>query len=202
MGTRNVTGKSDYLRCGFADRHLSGFRVYQARLPSGNLQAGKSMAYTRVQRLKVNQLALLVLNATLLLPVGLPARGKTLDDGWLKLEAGAFSLYAPSGWGFHKKQGVDSYVGEFSGDGIVLKFDYGRYSSDLRDAVEPKYVVSQEKVDGHKSKIVYPRASGHGITGIYFSKVGGSDKLCLWGQELTESQRELALKVFRTIRFP
>jgi hypothetical protein len=89
----------------------------------------------REQRLEVNQLALLVLNAVLLLAVGfpsLPARGGTLDDGWLKPEAGAFSLYAPSDWEFHKKQGVDSYVGEFSGDGIVLKFDYGRYSVSVR----------------------------------------------------------------------
>ena len=93
-------------------------------------------------------------------------------------------------------------MGEFSGDGIVLTFDYGRYSNDLRDAVAPKYIITQEQVGGHKSKIVYPRASGHGLTGIYFAKVVGSDKLCLWGQDLTESQRELALKVFRTIRFP
>jgi len=153
----------------------------------------------------VNQLALFVLNLTLLLTVGhpkLPARGEPLDDGWLKLEAGTFSLYAPPGWEFHKKQGVDSYVGEFSGDGIVLKFDYGRYSSDLRDAIEPKYEITLERVGGHKAKIVYPRLSGHGITGIYFSRVLGSDKLCLWGQDLTESQRELALKIFRTIRFP
>ena len=154
---------------------------------------------------KVNQLALFILNVTLLLTVGCPslsARAEALDDGWLKLEAGAFSLYAPAGWEFREKLGVDSYVGEFSGDGIVLKFDYGRYSNDLRDAVELKYVVTEEKIGGHKAKIVYPRTSGPGITGIYFSKIVGSDKLCLWGQDLTESQRELALKIFKTIQFP
>ncbi len=52
----------------------------------------------------------------------------------------------------HKKQGVGSYVGEFSGDGIVLKFDYGRYSNDLSDAVASKYLITQEQV-GHKSTL-------------------------------------------------
>ena len=153
----------------------------------------------------MNQLGLFVFNTILSLVVScpsLPARAETLDDGRTKLEAGAFSLNAPSDWEFHKKQGVDSYVGEFSGDGIVLKFDYGRYSNDLSDAVAPKYIITQEQVGGHKSKIVYPRSSGHGLTGIYFAKVVGSDKLCLWGQDLTESQQELALKIFRTICFP
>jgi hypothetical protein len=154
----------------------------------------------------VNQLGSFVFNTILSLIVScpsLPARAENLDDHrWTKLEAGAFSLDAPSGWEFHKKQGVDSYVGEFSGDGIVLKFDYGRYSNDLSDAVASKYIITQEQVGGHKSKIVYPRTSGHGLTAIYFAKVAGSDKLCLWGQDLTESQQELALKIFRTIRFP
>jgi hypothetical protein len=97
----------------------------------------------------VNQLGFFVFNTILSLVVScpsLPARAETLDDGWTKLEAGAFSLNAPSGWEFHKKQGVDSYVGEFSGDGIVLTFDYGRYSNDLRDAVAPKYIITQEQV--------------------------------------------------------
>ncbi|MDR3720665.1 MAG: hypothetical protein P4L00_03630 [Candidatus Acidoferrales bacterium] len=147
-----------------------------------------------------------VLAGMLLLGVSLSIVGRSNGGehavGWQKLSAGAFSLFAPAGWEFHKLQGVDSYVGEFSGDGIVLKFDFGRYSSDLRDAVEPKYVVTQEKVGGHKSKIVYPRTPGHGMTAIYFSKAVGSDRLCLWGQDLTESQRELVLKIFRTIQFP
>ena len=107
---------------------------------------------------KVNQFALFVLNAILLLAVGcssLPTREETLDRDWLKLEAGAFSLYAPPGWEFHKKQGIHSYVGEFSGDGVVLKFDYGRYSSPLDEAVEPKYAVAQENIGGRKSRIVY-----------------------------------------------
>jgi hypothetical protein len=121
---------------------------------------------------------------------------------WHKVEAGAFSLFAPPGWEFHQLQGVDSYVGEFTGDGVTLKFDYGQYSSPLNQAVEPKYVIAQQDIGGHTAKVVYPRSPGHGVTGIYFSKITRTDKLCLWGQDLSDSQQELALQIFRTIRFP
>jgi hypothetical protein len=42
--------------------------------------------------------------------------------------------------------GVDSYVGEFVGDGIVLTFDFGRYSTELRKAKKPAYIITKESV--------------------------------------------------------
>src|SRR5579871_2113884 len=50
-------------------------------------------------------------------------------EGWHKLDAGPFSILAPSGWEFHQRMGFDSFLGEFVGDGVTLRFDYGRYSS-------------------------------------------------------------------------
>ena len=47
---------------------------------------------------------------------------------WHKLDAGPFSILAPPNWEFHQLAGVDSYVGEFVGDGVVLTFDFGGYS--------------------------------------------------------------------------
>jgi hypothetical protein len=112
----------------------------------------------------------------------------TPQASWQKVDAVAFSLFAPSGWEFHQLQGVDSYVGEFVGDGIVLTFDFGRYSSSLNEAKKRAYVIAHESI-------------GHGLTSIYFRKVGHSNGLCLWGKDLTSSQPELALKIFETIRF-
>lgn len=120
---------------------------------------------------------------------------------WHKVEAGAFSLFAPAGWEFHQLQGVDSYIGEFTGDGVTLKFDYGQYSNPLDQAVEPKYVITREDIGGHNARVVYPRSPGHGVTGIYFSKITRTDKLSLWGQDLSDSQQELVLQIFRTIQF-
>src|SRR5215470_4957309 len=74
---------------------------------------------------------------------------------WHKIDAGAFSLLAPAGWEFHQLQGVDSYIGEFTGDGVVLKFDYGLWSNPLDEAHEPKYAITKESISGHTARIVW-----------------------------------------------
>ena len=151
-----------------------------------------------------NTLKQLTLSVCSLILVGCssaPKRVDTPNNGWLKVEAVAFSIYAPPGWEFHQKQGIDSYVGEFAGSGVVLEFDFGQYSNPLDEAVEPKYVVAQETIGSYRAKVVCPRMPGHGVTGVYFPRIGSSDKLCLWGQDRTDTQQELALKIFRTVRF-
>jgi hypothetical protein len=122
-------------------------------------------------------------------------------NGWQKLDAGPFSLFAPAGWEFHQLQGVDSYVGEFVGDGVALTFDFGRYSSSFPQAKEPAYVIAHESIGGFKAKLVSPRTPGHAVTGVYFSHVGHSKKLSVFGQDLTSAQRDLVLRIFETIRF-
>jgi len=120
--------------------------------------------------------------------------------GWRKLDAGPFSISAPSGWEFHQLTGVDSYVGEFVGDGVTLSFDFGRYSAELRNAQKPAYSITKRAIDGRNGKLVSPRTTGKGITGV-FVQLDGHDALCLWGKDLTSAQQELAFKVFETIRF-
>jgi hypothetical protein len=84
---------------------------------------------------------------------------------------------------------------------VVLNFDFGHYSNPLNEAKEPKYIIAHESIGGFPAKIVSPKTPGQGITGIYFAKVFGSKKLCLYGQNLTSTQQELALQIFETIRF-
>jgi hypothetical protein len=120
---------------------------------------------------------------------------------WHKVDAGPFSILDPSGWEFHQLQGVDSYVGEFVGDGAVLTFDFGEYSNPLKEEKKPAYVVVHNSIGGFSAKIVSPRMPGHGVTGVYFKNVGHSSGLCLWGKDLTSAQQELVLMIFATIRF-
>jgi hypothetical protein len=120
---------------------------------------------------------------------------------WQKLDAGQFSIFAPPGWEFHKLQGIDSYVGEFVGDGVRLSFDFGEYSNPLDEAKSPTYLISDEYVGGFKARIVYPIKSGHGITGIYFPNVGHRNKLTVDVQNLDIVQREKVLTMFRSIQF-
>jgi hypothetical protein len=130
---------------------------------------------------------------------GLSAAAPPTD--WRNVDAGAFSILAPLGWKFRQLQGIDSYVGEFIGEGVVLRFDFGGYSNPLKEEKEPAYLVVHKSIAGLRAKIVSPKTPGHGVTGIYFPKTFGSNKLCLFGQDLNATQQELALKIFETIRF-
>jgi hypothetical protein len=110
---------------------------------------------------------------------------------WHKLDAGPFSILAPSGWEFHQLMGVDSYVGEFVGDGVTLTFDFGRYSSGyLKNAKKTAYIITKESIGGFSAKVVSPRTPGAGIPGVYFRKISGHDALCVWRKDLTGAQRE------------
>ena len=125
----------------------------------------------------------------------------TLPDGWKQLDADYFTIYAPPTWKFRKLQGIDSYVGEFVGDGVKLEFDYGQYSNALTDEKEPTYVVIEEKVGGRLARMVSPRVPGHGVTGIYFQDVGDANGLNIAGLNLSDAQQKTVLTIFRTIRF-
>jgi hypothetical protein len=120
---------------------------------------------------------------------------------WHKVDAGPFSILAPAGWEFHQLEGVDSFVGEFVGDGVTLKFDFGRYSYPLKKEKKPGYVVIHKSIGGFLAKVVSPQTPGHGITGVYFHDIGHATALCIWGEDLTSTQQESALKIFETIRF-
>jgi hypothetical protein len=136
-----------------------------------------------------------------------PIHGESLNaapalNGWCKIDAEVFSIFAPLGWEFQQLQGVDSYVGEFVGDGIALRFDFGIHSSGyLKKTRRPAYAIARKHIGGVPAQIVSPRIPGHGLTGAYFRNVGHSNGLFVWGQDLTTAQQELVLKIFETIRF-
>src|SRR5215469_11908282 len=68
-------------------------------------------------------------------------------------------------------------------------------------AKELTYIIAEESIGGFPAKVVSPRTSSHGLTGVYFRKVSGHDALCLWGKDLSATQHDLVLKMFETIRF-
>ena len=53
--------------------------------------------------------------------------------------------------------GVDSYVGEFAGDGFAVTFDLGRYTGDyLKDGKKPGYFVTKKSIGGRSARVVNP----------------------------------------------
>ena len=112
-----------------------------------------------------------------------------------------FSLRLPPGWELNELQGIDSYVGEVTGDGVRLTFDYGGFSWNLDLAANPphRYSVLYRDVGGFEAKLLTSMVPGEGYTGVYFADLGGPS-LNLVGEDLTPEQQETAFAVFGSIR--
>ena len=112
-----------------------------------------------------------------------------------------FSLRLPPGWELIELQGIDSYVGEVTGEGVRLTFDYGGFSWNLDLAANPphRYSVLYRDVGGFEAKLLTSMVPGEGYTGVYFADLGGP-RLNLVGEGLTPEQQETAFAVFGSIR--
>lgn len=123
-----------------------------------------------------------------------PTSGKDLMPGTFQFRprwAGSFTCFKV----------IDSYVGVFAGDGVRLDFDFGLYSNPLDEFKGPTYLISEERIGGFSAKIVCPRESGHGVTGIYFPELGHHNKLTVETQNLNAAQQRLVLAMFHRIEF-
>lgn len=65
--------------------------------------------------------------------------------------------------------------------------------------------VSWDTIDGRKAKIVFPRNSGIGTTGIYIDSLWQSgsdvDRFNLYGINLKPTNEKLFLQALRTLKF-
>ena len=128
---------------------------------------------------------------------------------WTRATAQGFSLALPPGWTLRELQGVDSYVGEVVGDGVRLRWDFGRYSWNLtpEDEHEHKYAVSYEYVDGLTAKLLLSvnppgntTAEYEAATGVYFPNLRRGQEFNLIGRGLTLEQQRVTVAIFRSIR--
>ena len=127
--------------------------------------------------------------------------------GWRVVEAPGWpsqpglSLQLPPGWELNEIQGIDSHVGELTGDGARLAFDYSVFPWSLDQAGYPAhtYIVAYQRVGGFDATLFISTTPGEGFTGVYFPDLGGLN-FHLVGEDLTPEQQETALAVFRGIR--
>ena len=114
----------------------------------------------------------------------------------------------PPGWVLKELQGIGSYVGETTGDGISLMFDYGWHSWGLNPEDEPEheYIVAYEDIGGHQAKLLINQQSSRSTatygaaTAVYFGNLAGGNALNLIGRGLNPEQQRIAVAVFRSIR--
>jgi len=123
---------------------------------------------------------------------------------WQTIQTDSFIILLPPEWQYLEKQGLDSFVGEFTNNKIILTFDYGWYSSSLVEDNDPNHIVTFEAIDGYNAKIVVPKITENGTTGVYFADLGGNiqkTKFNISGIDIISSQQETVLEIFRSIKF-
>jgi hypothetical protein len=131
-------------------------------------------------------------------------------SGWQTIDTGPFSVMVPPGWAYEPLQGIDSFIGHFYSDqGDELFFDFGWYSNSLAPYGDPDHRVYDETVSGRIAKMVFAD-SLDGLVGVYFYDVDYTPSqfapdmrtsLQMSGTGLDQEQRDIALQIFRSIRF-
>ena len=120
-----------------------------------------------------------------------------------------FSVMLPPEWALSTGQGIDSYVGEIRGDGVLLRFDLGWYSHEPNPERDPQhqYVVLHEDIGGHRAKLMLAadppemsRESYNAATAVYFGNLDEHNKFLMAGEGLTREQQETAIAIFRSVR--
>lgn len=124
---------------------------------------------------------------------------------WRSVDTGPFSVLLPPGWEYRPQQGIDSFVGQFAGDGVVLSFDLGfTGGSPLQD--DPAYSAHKETIGGYTA-VVYAPTGAQGRTGVSMRVAESSPPfgyptaLGISGMVLTPEQQAVALQIFRSVRF-
>lgn len=133
-----------------------------------------------------------------------PATSVKPPLGWVQIDAGNFSFYAPPDVKAVPSRGIDSLVGAYQGDFIAVGFDYGMYSDPLDYKRRPGYRSHHERIGGKRAKIVsyYNPGAGHSFDyaiAVHFPEVNGNLKLTVYVTCKTAKDYETALTLFRTI---
>jgi hypothetical protein len=125
---------------------------------------------------------------------------------WHSVNTGPFSVLLPPGWLYEPAQGIDSFVGAFSGDSITLNFDYGMYSGAPPDIGDPAFAAHDETIGGFTVRLYSPRIGDAGQTGMYVRTADVSQPfgypvaLSLAGAGLSPAQQQVAMQIFRSLR--
>ena len=124
------------------------------------------------------------------------------SSGMKRVDAGPFSLLMPERLAEIQVTPIDSYVREFRDDTLTLTFDYGHWSGSLND---PHALYTEAlSIAGRRARIVAfaPTAEdGTHSCGVHFPDLGRDTQLTVVLRSKAPIDRELARRVFTSIRF-
>jgi hypothetical protein len=127
----------------------------------------------------------------------------TPPAGWVQVNAqGHFTFWVPSTLAEEQVQGIDSYVGQWSGSGVYVKFDYGMYSGGIDSAIQtlPHTAVS-DSTSGREGTIVTCTEDGSHIATLYVPQVNAQDRLTFTAGSSSEGPLDIPLTIVKSVRF-
>jgi hypothetical protein len=141
---------------------------------------------------------------------GAPSAACPPGAPWQTIDVGEFSFSAPCELVVEPVKGIDSKVGKYVSPTMVLTFDYGRYSSDLREfGGWPEHRAEQTTIAGKAATVVTFKGTGDFWAqrpfgaAVAFPRVvdGGAVRLTMVVQGKGAEDQAAAKKIFRSLRF-
>jgi hypothetical protein len=112
-----------------------------------------------------------------------------------------FTLKVPENWRHETLQGYDSKVAKFvTQRGEDITYDLGLWSYSLSVDSDTHY-ITLTTIDGKDAKIVRPKKSGQGTTGVYFGNLGGGNRFQMSGINLSTATEAMLLSAIETLHF-
>ena len=123
-------------------------------------------------------------------PVAAPSAIVTTPPGWVKLDGGSFTLYAPPGAQLRKAQGAGFTYGDVIGSPYCIRFQAGPHAGlMMTKKSHPDYSESTLVVDGRPGTLRQGVLSANGES--FVLEVAAAD----------EDARDNVLMMFKSIRF-
>jgi hypothetical protein len=123
------------------------------------------------------------------------------NTSWHTLDFGDFKISTPPEYRVIKERGIDSYVGSLTNGIDSLSFDYGAYSWEVNDVLEPeKHKLATDTVNGLIANIIIPVKDGEGEVGMSITNLkDGQNRFVITGQNIHNTST--ILQIFKSIRF-
>lgn len=148
-------------------------------------------------------------------PVATPASIVTTPPGWVRLEEGSFTLYAPEGSQLRKGHGADSTYGYIVGPSACVRFQIGaREQLVVNKEQHSDYSEGPLLVDGkpgilrkadlntNEQRLWFPGCGAPVYLGLLVERaLPAGDSLAIEGTAPDEEAIEDVLRMYKTIRF-
>lgn len=130
------------------------------------------------------------------------------DEQWHEIAVGQLLVFSsPVELTPASAQGIDSAVGEWHGDGLLVRTDYGLFVDPLTGYQNrPNRQEFEESIDGQPARVVaFDQADGSRFTAVHFYDLGrlGAAPRKLTFVVISSGDRTAneALRIIRSIRF-